>query len=77
MVALVRKVRLPQGSVLGQADVVELFVRCFKMCASRYLRKKAKSDPRQQLIKLGSPLPQMGACRHFKKSYKLLGLPRN
>jgi len=36
----------------------------------RYLRKKAKSDPRQQLIKLGSPLPQMGACRHFKKSYK-------
>eukprot|EP00929_Paragymnodinium_shiwhaense_P030844 TRINITY_DN17404_c0_g1_i1.p1 TRINITY_DN17404_c0_g1~~TRINITY_DN17404_c0_g1_i1.p1 ORF type:complete len:700 (-),score=182.30 TRINITY_DN17404_c0_g1_i1:121-2220(-) len=36
----------------------------------RYLRKKAKSDPRQQLIKLGSPLPQMGACKHFKKSYK-------
>lgn len=36
----------------------------------RYLRKKAKSDPRQQLIKLGSQLPQMGACRHFKKSYK-------
>ena len=74
MVALVCKVRLPQGSVLDQADVFELFVRCFKMCASRYLRKKAKSDPRQQL---GSPLPQMGACRHFKKSYKLLGLPRN
>ena len=41
--------------------------------AVRYLRKKAKSDPRQQLIKLGSPLPQMGACRHFKKSYKPLG----
>jgi hypothetical protein len=36
----------------------------------RYLRKKAKSDPRQQLIQLGRPLPQMGACRHFKKSYK-------
>eukprot|EP00931_Biecheleriopsis_adriatica_P019933 TRINITY_DN13446_c1_g2_i3.p1 TRINITY_DN13446_c1_g2~~TRINITY_DN13446_c1_g2_i3.p1 ORF type:complete len:508 (-),score=88.08 TRINITY_DN13446_c1_g2_i3:28-1551(-) len=36
----------------------------------RYLRKKAKTDPRQQLIKLGSALPQMGACRHFKKSYK-------
>mmetsp|Transcript_2554 Transcript_2554/g.7579 ORF Transcript_2554/g.7579 Transcript_2554/m.7579 type:complete len:715 (+) Transcript_2554:108-2252(+) len=36
----------------------------------RWLRKKAKSDPRQQLIQLGKPLPQMGACRHFKKSYK-------
>merc|ERR1719396_134951 len=32
--------------------------------------KKAKADPRQQLIKLGSPLPQMGACKHFKKSFK-------
>merc|ERR1719226_59501 len=36
----------------------------------RWLRKRAKSDPRQQLIKLGSQLPQMGACRHFRKSYK-------
>lgn len=36
----------------------------------RYLRKKARSDPRQQLIVLGRPLPQMGACKHFKKSYK-------
>merc|ERR1719226_254984 len=36
----------------------------------RWLRKRAKSDPRQQLIKLGSQLPQMGACKHFKKSYK-------
>mmetsp|Transcript_91844 Transcript_91844/g.295204 ORF Transcript_91844/g.295204 Transcript_91844/m.295204 type:complete len:367 (-) Transcript_91844:27-1127(-) len=36
----------------------------------RWLRKKAKNDPRQQLIKLGSQLPQMGACQHFKKSYK-------
>lgn len=36
----------------------------------RYLRKKAKSDPRQALIKLGSPLPNQGACKHFKKSYK-------
>eukprot|EP00930_Biecheleria_cincta_P083719 TRINITY_DN73231_c0_g1_i1.p1 TRINITY_DN73231_c0_g1~~TRINITY_DN73231_c0_g1_i1.p1 ORF type:complete len:692 (+),score=150.75 TRINITY_DN73231_c0_g1_i1:77-2152(+) len=36
----------------------------------RWLRKKAKTDPRQQLIRLGSSLPQMGACRHFKKSYK-------
>lgn len=36
----------------------------------RYLRKKAKSDPRQQLIVLGRPLPQNGACKHFKKSYK-------
>lgn len=36
----------------------------------RYLRKKAKSDPRQQMIQLGKPLPQLGACAHFKKSYK-------
>lgn len=35
-----------------------------------YLRKKAKNDPRQQLIRLGTPLPQNGACKHFKKSYK-------
>jgi len=36
----------------------------------RWLRKKAKSDPRQQLIQLGKPLPQIGACKHFKKSFK-------
>lgn len=36
----------------------------------RYLRKKARSDPRQALIKLGSPLPNQGACKHFKKSFK-------
>merc|ERR1712157_511052 len=36
----------------------------------RYLRKKAKTDPRQLQIQLGKPLPQMGACRHFKKSCK-------
>jgi len=36
----------------------------------RYLRKKAKSDPRQQAIRLGHPLPNMGACSHFKKSFK-------
>ncbi|CAE8666133.1 unnamed protein product [Polarella glacialis] len=36
----------------------------------RWLRKKAKSDPRQLLIQLGRQLPQMGACAHFKKSFK-------
>lgn len=36
----------------------------------RYLRKKAKQDPRQAVIKLGHPLPQMGACKHFKQSFK-------
>eukprot|EP00419_Tripos_fusus_P063970 CAMPEP_0172926256 /NCGR_PEP_ID=MMETSP1075-20121228/215270_1 /TAXON_ID=2916 /ORGANISM="Ceratium fusus, Strain PA161109" /LENGTH=680 /DNA_ID=CAMNT_0013787293 /DNA_START=9 /DNA_END=2051 /DNA_ORIENTATION=+ len=36
----------------------------------RWLRKKAKADPKQQMIQLGRPLPQMGACSHFKKSYK-------
>jgi len=36
----------------------------------RYLRKKAKADPRQQLIQPGKALPQMGACGHFKKSFK-------
>jgi len=36
----------------------------------RWLRKKAKADPKQQMIQLGRQLPQMGACSHFKKSYK-------
>lgn len=36
----------------------------------RWLRKKAKSDPKEQLIQLGRPLPQLGACSHFKKSFR-------
>ena len=38
----------------------------------RRLRKKAKSDPRQKAIKVGTSLPQMGACRHFRNSNRWL-----
>jgi len=36
----------------------------------RYLRKKVKTDKRETMIVLGRQLPNMGACGHFKKSYK-------
>lgn len=41
----------------------------------RYLRKKAKVDPRETMIHLGRQLPQMGACKHFKKSFKWYRFP--
>jgi uncharacterized CHY-type Zn-finger protein len=38
----------------------------------RRLRKKARSDPTQKAISLGTSLPQNGACSHFRSSLRWL-----
>eukprot|EP00927_Polykrikos_kofoidii_P018486 TRINITY_DN18575_c1_g1_i2.p1 TRINITY_DN18575_c1_g1~~TRINITY_DN18575_c1_g1_i2.p1 ORF type:complete len:709 (-),score=163.15 TRINITY_DN18575_c1_g1_i2:256-2382(-) len=62
-----RNSKRTKGSSSGDADDDPMSEIAEEL---RWLRKKAKADPRQQLIKLGSQLPRMGACSHFKKSFK-------
>ena len=38
----------------------------------KQLRKKARMDPKQLAIQVGTALPQHGACRHFKNSFRWL-----